>query len=149
MTAVNLQNLVVDSVAAVSGGALTLQIPAGLPVIATDNGPTASDAQVGAAAAAVTATLPAVTGKTARIMGFDVTGGVVLIALLAGITVGALVNNKTFTYNLVLTVTGGAMLAVRYDKPVPANAVNQAISVTVPALVGGPAIAVNVWGDYV
>jgi hypothetical protein len=155
------QYLVVDQAAAVTNNIPNVQVVGTPPVSISgtpsvtltapvvENGAGVADAAVGAAGAAVSGTLAAVAGKTTRISGFDVSGGTVLVAVLAGITVTGLLNGKTFTYNVVFTVLNGAYLSVRFSQPIPASAVNAAIVVSVPALTGGPAVAVNVWGDYV
>lgn len=88
---------------------------------------------------AAVATLPGVAGKTTYISGFEITGGGATAAALVQATVTGLIGG-TATYT-VGAVAGAAAantpLVVQFDPPIPANAANTAIAVTVPALGAG------------
>jgi hypothetical protein len=101
------------------------------------------------AAAVATATLPAVSGKTNYLTGFDITSSgstaaAVVLAALTGLLGG--------TINYVYATVAGATLAnptlsVRFDIPLPASAANTAISLSLPTLGAGNTNAVvNLYG---
>ena len=87
------------------------------------------------------ATLAAQAGKTNYLTGFEVTAG--------GATAGALINatvtglsGGTLTYAISIPtgVTLGTSLVVEFTQPIPASAVNTAVSVTVPAAGSGSTV---------
>lgn len=89
--------------------------------------------------AQITATLPAVVGKTNYVTGFEITGGgataaALVVATLAGVLGG--------TISYVFGVPAGATVAcapliVEFLFPIPAAALNTAIVLTLPALGAG------------
>lgn len=89
--------------------------------------------------AVATATLPAVSGKTTYITGFAITGAgatgaAVVLATLAGLIGG------TATYVVVApagATTSITPLVVQFPMPLPASAVNTAITLSLPALGSG------------
>ena len=97
-----------------------------------------------AAGASINATVPAVAGKTSWITGFDVTLGTGTAA--AGtVTVTGLANQ--LNYVVATPAAGANVYSIRFAQPIPASAVNAAITVTVPAIGGASAVnAVNVFG---
>lgn len=52
----------------------------------------------------------------------------------------------SLNYQFVETVSAGGWLDVIFDFPIPAGTVNGAITVNIPAVAGGGAIAVNMFG---
>lgn len=138
-----LSNLIVDDTKAVIGG-----VPVFQGTVSTNpTTPTLVVSSTGSAGASVSVTLAAASGKTTRIDGFDVSGGLVVAAVTGTVTVTGPAN--TLSYASVFTVTSGGVLLVRYPRPLPASGTNTAITVTVPAITGGPAVSVNAWGDQV
>lgn len=95
---------------------------------------------------AVVGTMPAVAGKTNYIAGFDVSaiGGTAAVGpiVLAGLLGGS------FTYELASSVAG-VIISRSFTPPLPASAVNTAITVTTTADGTASAVAVNVWGYVV
>lgn len=96
-----------------------------------------------------TATLPAVAAKTTYITGFDVTGAGATASLVVVVVVAGLLGGSvTYTYCAV----AGAMIAntplsIRFPVPMPASAVNTAITVTCPALgLGATNNVINAFG---
>lgn len=82
------------------------------------------------------ATLPAASGKTTYLTGFEITGGGATVALLVSPTVAGLLGG-TATYSLA--TVAGALLAnvpimTTFNPPIPANGLNTAIVLSVPAL---------------
>lgn len=95
---------------------------------------TASSGNV--ANAAATATIPAMSGKTAYITGFEITGAGATVGLVVSPTVSGVVGG-TLTYSIA--AIAGALLMnqpmiVPYFPAIPASAPNTAISVSCPAL---------------
>lgn len=92
------------------------------------------------AAAPAVATLAGVAGKTTYITGFEVTGSGATAASVVLVTMAGLVGGVTATYALAVAAgatVGNAPLIVQFSKPIPANAANTAITVTVPSLGAG------------
>lgn len=89
-----------------------------------------------AAAAIATATIPAVSAKTNYITGFDVTGTGATAGLAVAITIAGLAGGSiTYTYAAAAGVTvANTPLLIRFPAPIPASAVNTAITVTCPSL---------------
>jgi hypothetical protein len=96
------------------------------------------------AAASAVATLAAAAGKTTYISGFDVTGGGATAGSIITATVTGLLGG-TQSYNIAVptgVTLGITPLAVVFNPPFPASAVNTAIVVTVPSLGAGNTNAV-------
>ncbi len=97
---------------------------------------TATSGNVANASAA--AALPAVPGRTNYITGFEVTGTGATVGLPVTVTVTGITTPISYTY----AATAGVLventpLLVEFPQPLPASAVNTAITVTCPALGGG------------
>jgi hypothetical protein len=110
---------------------------------------TAGSGNVANASAA--ATIPAVAGKTAYISGFTISGAGATAGLVVNPTVaGVISGTRTFTYAAVAGVgLINPVLDVQFCPPIPASAVNTAITVTCPALgAGNTANTVNAYGFY-
>lgn len=99
----------------------------------------------GAAAAAVSASLPAVAAKTNYLTGFVVTATNPAAVVNGVVTVTGLVSG-TLSFQFVEAVATGGQLVVTFDTPIPASAVNTAITANLPAITGGGAGAVAVFG---
>lgn len=95
------------------------------------------------------ATLPGVAGKTTYVTGFSITGagataGVAVVATLTGLISGTA--SHIFTAPAGAMV-GGAPLTGLFVPPIPASALNTAITLTLPALgVGNTNAAVELHG---
>lgn len=98
---------------------------------------TASSGNVANATAA--AALPAVAGKTNYITGFQIVGAGATAAAVVDVTVtGLLGGTATYTGIAVAGATlANPQLLIRFPMPVPASAVNTAITVSCPALGAG------------
>lgn len=97
------------------------------------------------------ATIPAVVGKTAYITGFDINGAGATAALVVNPTVAGIISGtRTFAYGAVAGAgLMNAPLSVRFCPPIPAAALNQAITVSCPALgAGNVNNCVNAYGFY-
>lgn len=94
------------------------------------------------------ASVPGVVGKTSFITGFEVTSDGATAASIVDVTV----NLGGVTLHYAYTAVAGATtadnaLTVSFPRPLPATALNTAITVTCPALgVGSTNAAVNVHG---
>jgi hypothetical protein len=122
--------------------------PAPVPPLPTGaNAKVASSGNV--AAAAATATLAAVAARTNYITGFQITASGATAALTVNATVTGL-KGGTLTYTFVFPAgvdVPATPLNVAFPEPMPANAANLAISVSLPASgAGGTHAAVNVQG---
>lgn len=141
-----------------SGGSSSCVIPAVIPLAAPyPLSPTGGDATPVTAASGnvangvATATIPAIGGKTAYISGFTISGLGATAALGVNPTVtGVIGGTKTYAYAAVAGATlMNPVLDVQFCPPIPASAVNQAISVSCPALGAGNTInTVNAYGFY-
>ena len=104
------------------------------------------------AAAIATATIPALAGRTAYVGGFSVTGAGATAGLAVTVTLGTLIGGVTFNYTYAAAVgatVANTPLIVQLSEPIPANAVNTAISVTCPSLgLGNTNNTVNIHGYY-
>ena len=113
-------------------------------------GATAINAASGNVAAAVaTATLAAAASKTTYIAGFSITSSGSTAAAVVSATVTNLITaTATFTYTTVAGATlANQSLVVTFDPPIPANAANTTIPVSLPSLGAGNTNAtVNAWG---
>lgn len=110
-----------------------------IPVAATRVSATSGNVANGSAAA----TIPAVSGKTNYLTGFQIFGAGATAALAVDVTVtGLLGGTLTYTYGFVAGATlANTPINVAFDPPLPASAVNTAIVVTCPA--GGSGAAKN------
>jgi hypothetical protein len=96
-----------------------------------------------AAASASNASLPAVAGKTNWIEGFDLSGCAATTGSTIAVTITGLAGGTmTFSVAIQGTVTnpafgGNGIYSVRFPEPLPASAVNTAITVNVPSFGGG------------
>jgi len=101
------------------------------------------------AAAIASAALPAVAGKTNYITGFQITGAGATAGLPVSVTVtGILGGTLTYTYAAAVGVlVANAPLNIKFDPPLPASAVNTAITVSCPSLgVGNTNNTANIQG---
>lgn len=102
--------------------------------------------------ASAVATIPAVAGKTAYISGFDIQGAGATAALIVNPTLaGTISGTRTYVYG---AVAGAALinqpLCIRFNPPIPASTVNQAITVTCPALGAGNLFnSAHAYGYYI
>ncbi len=101
--------------------------------------------------ASAVATLPATAGRTNYITGFEVTGTGATLGLPVTITVTGITTPISYTYAAVAGVlVENTPLLVEFPQPLPASAVNTAITVTCPALgAGNTNNTVNVHGFVV
>ena len=85
------------------------------------------------------ASLPAVALVLNYVTGFTITaGGATAASLLSATLVGVLGGTMTFTYAIPAGATLGAVpLVVRFPIPIPASAVNTAITISLPAAGAG------------
>ncbi|MGJ7508682.1 hypothetical protein [Variovorax sp. GT1P44] len=95
------------------------------------------------AAATVTATLPAAVGKTTYITGLQVSAGGATAGSLNGASLTGVLGGAM---NFAVPVPTGAQLAtpqiaVTFNPPLPASAVNTAIQLSMPSLGAGNAVA--------
>jgi hypothetical protein len=103
--------------------------------------------------AQVVATLPAVAGKVNWLEGFDITGTGATAALAIEVVVGGLASAMKMEFGVAAGVlapvnpTGPGIYSIRFPEPLPASAVNTAITVTVPAFgAGNTNAAVTAYG---
>lgn len=89
--------------------------------------------------ASAVASLPAVAGKTNFITGFQLTsGGATAAGCVSATVTGLISGTATYTYCVPAGATAAANpLDITFYPPVPASAVNTAITVTLPALGAG------------
>lgn len=101
------------------------------------------------AAAQITATLAAAAGKTTHISGFVVdglgaTGASVVEVVVSGLLGGSLRRKVNVPAGATVAI---AAVAMTFDRPIPASAVNTAIVVTVPSFgAGNTSSTVSAWG---
>lgn len=109
-------------------GAGSAGIPAGATSVQASSG--------NVAAATATATLPATSGKTTYISGFQITGTGATAALAVNPTVtGLLGGTATYTYAAAAGVAvANTPLIVSFNPPLPASATNTTIVVSCPSL---------------
>lgn len=95
---------------------------------------------------AISATLPGVVGKTTFLCGFALTSGGTTAALTVNSTVvGTIGGTLNFAY--VFVSTGQGAFGVAFPVCIPANAMNTAIVVNLPAGGAGTTVAaVSAWG---
>jgi hypothetical protein len=91
------------------------------------------------AAGSAVATLAAAAGKTTYITGFEVTGaGATAASVVSVVVAGVVTGSMTYTLSVPAGVaTGVQPMMVQFAYPIPASAVNTAITVTVPSLGSG------------
>ena len=132
------------------GTPVTLTTDLGLPISLGNNGAANVVATSGNAANAIAiATLPAVAAKTTYITGFDVTGSGATAGLPVVVTIAGLLGGSiTYTYSAAVgALVANTPLSIRFPVPMPASAVNTAITVTCPALgLGATNNVVNAFG---
>lgn len=103
----------------------------------------------GADTATATATLASAAGKFTYIAGFSVSGlgstaGGPVVATVATVAGG---NTLSYTYVYAASAaTPNTPVSFTFSPPVPANAINTAITVTVPGQAGNTATQINAWG---
>jgi hypothetical protein len=124
-------------------------------------GPTGKDASPVAASAngttgAVSAVLPAGGANVLTyISGFEATFSTPTAAVTITVTVATLTGSVTLNYTVQSLAAGAAVqppapLVVEFNPPIPANALNSAITVSVPALgAGAPGVSVAAHGYQV
>lgn len=104
----------------------------------------------GADTASATATIPAAQGQTSYVCGFTVSGLGATGLTNVTVTVGPLAtagSNFSYPYQFVAGATLiNTMLQVSYQPCIPANAINTAITVTVPGSAGNTSTNINVQG---
>jgi hypothetical protein len=92
------------------------------------------------AAGVATATLPAVTGRTNFLTGFEITGTGATVGAAVTVTVTNLIGGVTASYTYA-SATGATVantpLIVQFPEPIPASAVNTAIAVSCPSIGAG------------
>lgn len=105
------------------------------------------------AAAVVTATAPAVVGKTFYLQGFSITSlGATAAVGVAPTIVGLITATMTFSYAAVAGVTlpNNTLHVAFNEMGLPASAQNVAVVVSCPSLgTGNTACSVNLWGYYI
>jgi len=112
------------------------------PVPVTDVfGTQVTNSATGAAAGAVTATLPAVAAKTTTLTGFIISCAPVAAAVSGVVTITGLIGG-TASLVFVEAVASGGLLGFTFPTPIPASGLNVAIAVVVPAIAGGAAVSV-------
>lgn len=115
-----------------------------LPV-STTNGTTIENSTTILAAASGSVSLAAAVGKTTYIRGFIVTAAAAAAVVSGLITITGLTITMNFQFDNL--VTGQSILSEYFGEAgIPASAANTAITVNIPAITGGAAIAVSVWG---
>lgn len=122
-----------------------------LPAHSYGSGQTPVTASSQGAAAALAPALAAVAGKTNYISGFEVTGGGATAGAVVAVTVtGVLGGTLNYVFAAPTGATVGATpLVVTFNPPLPASAVNTAITVNVPSLgAGNTNAAATVHGFY-
>lgn len=129
-----------------NGTGIPVTNAAPLPVSEEIIGTQVAASATGAAAAAVSASLPGAANKITYIRGFcisttnpaSVVSGIVTIANTVG---------GTLSFEFVENTTQGGLLTISFGNAgLAANAQNTAITVQLPAIASGGAGAVSVWG---
>lgn len=130
-----------------SAGVSTVMADNTIPVVPTSQYPSGATPITGNAAGttgAVVGTLAAAANKTTYICGFNVQaiGGT---ATVGPITVAGLVGSSQ-VYQGSSSAAGGTVVSVAFNPPIPASAVNTAITITTTANGTATAVDVNSWG---
>ena len=103
---------------------------------------------VGAAGAAVSAVLAAVSGKVNYLRGFTVTADAVAVAVTGvTVTVTGLASGGTLSFRFQPVAGQASVIGKEFPRPLAASGANQAITVSVPAIAGGPVVAVEAHGE--
>lgn len=97
------------------------------------------------AAAQCQTSLPATPGVINYLTKFTATAAAVAAVVSGVLTVTGVVG-APLNYQFVETVSAGGALDIWFNPPIPATDVNIAITVTIPAIVGGAATALTVTG---
>jgi hypothetical protein len=113
-----------------------------LSVIINDTGIAPIAASASGAAQSNAATLAATAAKTNFLEGFDVSGGGATAASVIEVSItGLAAGTLKYELNILAGVTGPMNaqggFSVRFPQPLPASAVNTAITVTVPSFGAG------------
>jgi hypothetical protein len=115
-------------------------------IVSPDNTVSYTAVSAGGAAQTNTATLAATSGRVNYLIGFDVTGGGATAASIIEISItGLAAGTLKYEVPILAGVTGPAfggtsapyIYSVRFPVPLPASAVNTAISVAVPSFGSG------------
>lgn len=134
------------STIAFGGGPTTVNFGTPLPISEEVAGSQVNASNVGVAAAAVSATLPGVGGKTTYIRGFVVSTTNPAAAVSGLVTVTGLVGGP-LNFELVESVAQGGLLPINFgNSGLAASGQNTAIVVNLAAIAGGGAGAVSAWG---
>lgn len=97
-----------------------------------------------AAGAQIVGTIPAVATKLGYLLGFDITLGPGTAGAVTAVTANLA---SVLSYTVATVAADVRIASIRFPVPIPATAVNTAITVTVPAVGGGSAVnAVTVYG---
>ena len=118
---------------------------AGAPAIA---GSAVIASQTGAAAALVTATMPAVSGKTNYVTGVIITSTNPASTVSGAVTITGLAGG-TITLQFTESSTLGGNLQVFFTVAQPAATQNLAVSINVPAITSGGAVSATLLGFVV
>ena len=130
---------IVHSQTTIGGGTVVVTSVPSVALSGSSSAQTPVTASNTGAAVAITASLPAVSGKFTYITGFQVTGAGATAASVVTVTVTGTVNG-TMSYNVVApagVTTSITQLVVSFPVPVPSSAVNTAVVVNVPSLGAG------------
>jgi hypothetical protein len=103
----------------------------------------------GADTTTAAATLAGAAGKTTYVCGFSINGLGATAATTVNVTVGTLIggNSANFVYIFALGATvQNTPLVQNFSPCIPANAVNTAITVTVPGAAGNTSTNISAWG---
>lgn len=101
--------------------------------------------------AIASASLAAVAGKRAYVTGFEITaGGATAAALVLATLAGVLGGTKSYVFGAPAgAAVQGTPLIVSFKHPIPASAINTAITISLPALgAGNTNASVNIHGFY-
>lgn len=118
-------------------------------LITGTSGPARAASSVAGAAQAVAASLSALPGKTNYVTGITITGsgstlGSVVLATLSGLTVQDLKFAVAAPANLLSPIQP---VDVQFDPPIPASAVNVAITLSIPSVgLGNTSLVANIYG---
>jgi hypothetical protein len=125
-------------------GAASPAVAQGVAVLEAGAGATAT-----VAAATATAAIAAVSAKTGYLAGFSISGGGAtagsrVVATITGLLIGTLSINIAVPAGAAGAITP---IFVTFPNPIPASAVNTAITLSVPSFgTGNLSVAVAIWG---
>lgn len=103
------------------------------------------DSDVALGGATCASSLPAVAGKRNYVLGFAITCSAPAAIQTAVATLSGLFGSD-LNFRFVQTTQGGTQMVVNFAHPLPASAVNTAITLTVPAVATGGIPATAIWG---